>query len=208
MNLYLCEPQQQTSDHAVHDHDHTRSPLVTALGRYMNTLALHGIAAERRLRKRGDRWRVLEKEEVVAKDSEECTDNVQKNVLVFAFYTPWYTAASRNIQKRSSQQERVEVRAVELQRQAAVREKEKARRAGGSKSAGPMRSGGQAHNRPRRTARYGSLSAHGERASLKNLRSGAFDDIPCAKPFSTATLVSVGNHIGSGSERRDSEPNV
>mmetsp|Transcript_15032 Transcript_15032/g.24889 ORF Transcript_15032/g.24889 Transcript_15032/m.24889 type:complete len:484 (+) Transcript_15032:128-1579(+) len=173
-----------------YDHDHASSPLVTALGRYMNTMALHGVAAHRRLRKRGDRWRVLERAEPAAdKKKEKQKDKQQqergKLVLVFAFYTPWFSGATRNIQKRTAQQERVEVRSSELQRRAAAREARQ--RAGGSKSAGPVRERTATHSRPRRTARCGSLSAHGERDSVLG-RPGLFDDVPAARAFSTCTL--------------------
>lgn len=176
-------PAPATTGASAQEHDHESSPLVTALGRYMNTLALHGVAAHRRLRKRGDRWRVLERVEPAA--GQEQTQEQSKLVLVFAFYTPWFSGATRSIQKRTAQQERVEVRSSELQRRAATREARQ--RTGGSKSAGPVRERAPTHNRPRRTARFGSLSAHGERGSVLG-RPGLFDDVPAGRAFSTCTL--------------------
>lgn len=158
---------------------------MTALGRYMNTMALHGVAARRRLRKRGDRWRVLERVKPAQEQTLEQTEAQFKLVLVFAFYTPWFSGATRSIQKRTAQQERVEVRSSELQRRAAAREARQ--RTGGSKSAGPVRERARTHDRPRRTARFGSLSAHGERDSVTD-RPGLFDDVPAGRAYSTCTL--------------------
>eukprot|EP00602_Paraphysomonas_sp_CaronLab_P003943 CAMPEP_0185018454 /NCGR_PEP_ID=MMETSP1103-20130426/1171_1 /TAXON_ID=36769 /ORGANISM="Paraphysomonas bandaiensis, Strain Caron Lab Isolate" /LENGTH=293 /DNA_ID=CAMNT_0027548267 /DNA_START=393 /DNA_END=1274 /DNA_ORIENTATION=+ len=75
-----------------------------ALARYMGHLARHGVAAERRLRKRGDRWRVLEWEDATPGGSEV------KQVLVFSFYAPWYTAGHVPARKTAATAERTRTR--------------------------------------------------------------------------------------------------
>ena len=94
----------------------SHSNLIETLGRYMNTMALHGAANHRRLRKRGDRWKVVE----FTRDKDSDSD---KRLLVFSFYTPWYNSATRNIQKRVSTEERKATRRIEMQLQASNRAK-------------------------------------------------------------------------------------
>lgn len=88
--------------------DMSCSLLVNSLAKYMNTMAQHGVANHRRLRKRGDRWKIFEREKQKGK-------GYCKRVLVFAFYTPWYMGATRNIHKNVSMTERLETRKVILQ---------------------------------------------------------------------------------------------
>ncbi len=89
-----------------------------ALMRYVNHMAQHGIPAEMRLRRRGDRWRVLEDEDSLLPPvpnkqpaSGIVTEGVmpsreKKQVLVFAFYAPWVTSAHVSAHKIKANQDR------------------------------------------------------------------------------------------------------
>jgi hypothetical protein len=91
-----------------------------ALSKYMSTMARHGVAAERRLKKRGDRWRVVEWEDVC----EPCVDSVQdertpgkessqpifKKLLVFSFYAPWCVSSHVSAHKVAAKTERMRTR--------------------------------------------------------------------------------------------------
>lgn len=60
-------------------------------------MSRHGIAAERRLRKRGDRWRVIEWIETKPSPDKESSVNQTSNnmteVVVYSFFAPWVTSA-------------------------------------------------------------------------------------------------------------------
>jgi hypothetical protein len=81
-----------------------------ALSRYMGTMARHGVAAERRLRKRGDRWRVLESMEL-KQSSEEGQDQNQNSpqmeeVVVYSFFAPWVTSAQNKAHRHTAKTNR------------------------------------------------------------------------------------------------------
>jgi hypothetical protein len=81
-----------------------------ALSRYMGTMARHGVAAERRLRKRGDRWRVLESMEL-KQTSEGVLDHNQESpqmqeVVVYSFFAPWVTSAQNKAHRHTAKTNR------------------------------------------------------------------------------------------------------
>lgn len=84
----------------------------TALCKYMTQLTTHGLAAKHRLKKRGDRWRVIEDVEVVTKatdDSEEDTVT-SKEVLVFVYVAPWCRDVSLKVKRGVAVNERLQAR--------------------------------------------------------------------------------------------------
>ena len=81
--------------------------------RYINHMAQHGIPAEMRLRRRGDRWRVLEDESTImniTKKGSDKEDNIEnapkKQFLVFSFYAPWVNSAHVGAHKLKARQDR------------------------------------------------------------------------------------------------------
>lgn len=99
-----------------------------ALSKYMLTMARHGVAAERRLKKRGDRWRVIEWEDSLDANTNSSAERqtgseVQsfeselRQFLVFSFYAPWCTSSHVSAHKIAAKTERLRTRrAVRTQR--------------------------------------------------------------------------------------------
>lgn len=85
-----------------------------ALSRYMGTMARHGIAAERRLRKRGDRWRVLEWMELKPSDNIATSDSQPSpqmvEVVVYSFFAPWVTSAQNKAHRYTAKTNRLHTR--------------------------------------------------------------------------------------------------
>ena len=87
-----------------------------ALGRYMITMARHGVAARRRLKKRGDRWRVVEWEECDASTTSSVPEKARaanpsmKQFLVFSFYAPWCVDSHVSAHKGAAVTERLRTR--------------------------------------------------------------------------------------------------
>ena len=84
----------------------------SALCKYMTRLTTHGLAAQHRLKKRGDRWRVIEDVEVVTKaTSAEEEDTVScKEVLVFVYVAPWCNDISLQVKRGAAINDRLQVR--------------------------------------------------------------------------------------------------
>jgi hypothetical protein len=84
-----------------------------ALSRFMGTMSRHGVAAERRLRKRGDRWRVIEWMEgkstasATGADSvPDATSNTMVEVVAYAFFAPWVTSAQNKAHRHTAKTNR------------------------------------------------------------------------------------------------------
>jgi hypothetical protein len=99
------------------DSDGSGSYAEVALSRFMGTMSRHGVAAERRLRKRGDRWRVLEWMEVKPtpgatppRDSIESgsdtASSVMVEVVVYSFFAPWVTSAQNKAHRHAAKTNR------------------------------------------------------------------------------------------------------
>ncbi len=98
-----------------------------ALSRYMGTMARHGVAAERRLRKRGDRWRVIEWMEPKLPTNESSENPSQSQsvdilnqtnpnspsmieVVVYSFFAPWVTSAQHEAHRFTAKTNRLTTR--------------------------------------------------------------------------------------------------
>lgn len=79
-----------------------------ALSRYMGTMARHGVAAQRRLRKRGDRWRVLESMEL--KQTSEGVSPKMEEVVVYSFFAPWVNSAQNKAHRHTAKTNRRHIR--------------------------------------------------------------------------------------------------
>lgn len=90
-------------DNEVHD---------ATLCKYMTRLTTCGLAAEHRLRKRGDRWRVIEDVEVISKATNEGEDDVvtSKEVLVFTYVAPWCKDVSLKVKRGAAVLDRLQAR--------------------------------------------------------------------------------------------------
>lgn len=85
-----------------------------ALSRYMGTMSRHGIAAERRLRKRGDRWRVIEWIETKSSPEKNHSNSEHSNnvteVVVYSFFAPWVTSAQHKAHSFTAKTNRLTTR--------------------------------------------------------------------------------------------------
>lgn len=113
----------------------------SALCRYMTQMTAHGLAADFRLKKRGDRWRVIEDIEVITKSSRNVENNTQqqeqeedeeeekekdddennvivssKEVLVFVYVAPWRRDMSLKVRRGVAIDERKQARQVVLKK--------------------------------------------------------------------------------------------
>ena len=83
----------------------------STLCKYMSRLTTHGVAAQHRLKKRGDRWRIIEDVEVTTKSPESDEDVVSsKEVLVFTYMAPWCKDLSLKVKRNAATNNRLNVR--------------------------------------------------------------------------------------------------
>ena len=81
------------------DNDVNISRFALPLLKYMNNMARIGLAAEFKLKRRGDRWNVIENEQL----SEEVS---VRALLIYALYAPWVNTSQRAVHKAAAVTER------------------------------------------------------------------------------------------------------
>mmetsp|Transcript_13250 Transcript_13250/g.21699 ORF Transcript_13250/g.21699 Transcript_13250/m.21699 type:complete len:425 (+) Transcript_13250:72-1346(+) len=88
------------------------------LCKYMTRLTTHGLAAKHRLKKRGDRWRVIEDVEVVTKATDGSDDNIvtSKEVLIFVYVAPWCRNISLKVKRNAAVNGRIQARDTVLKK--------------------------------------------------------------------------------------------
>jgi hypothetical protein len=76
---------------------------------YMNLLISHGIGAEYKLRRRGDRWGVLEE-----LDKKMMNEAIFTHSISFSMYAPWVPVASSTVHKSVARFDRLKARNLAL----------------------------------------------------------------------------------------------
>ena len=84
----------------------------STLCKYMTRLTTCGIAAEHRLKKRGDRWRIIEDVEVIIKATDENSEDTVtcKEVLVFTYMAPWCKNIPLKVKREAAIVDRLQAR--------------------------------------------------------------------------------------------------
>jgi hypothetical protein len=76
-----------------------------ALGKYMKRLANAGVAADLKLKRRGDRWKVVEPSAATQSVTLADPDAVS---LLFTFYAPWINRGPQTVRRRMADEQRAE----------------------------------------------------------------------------------------------------
>ena len=85
-------------------------PPEKALLRYMNTLARHGLASKLKLKRRGDRWNVVEFIDLPSNEAPNASEpqaRPQKPRITFSFYAPWVISGQLKAHRISAQKDRM-----------------------------------------------------------------------------------------------------
>jgi hypothetical protein len=89
-------------------------PPEKALLRYMNNMASHGLASKLKLKRRGDRWNVVEfidQLQIEESSNPDPQERPQKPRITFSFYAPWVNSGQLKAHRNIAQRDRMKAAA-------------------------------------------------------------------------------------------------